>query len=77
MEERLPTSKSPTKKDELWITKSRKDDFMSIFQTTEVCNKNTRLVETEKLRMRRNSEETEEKVLTDLIVLYTNYSRNP
>lgn len=77
MEVRLPTSKSPTKKDELWITKSREDDFSEHFQTNRKYNKNTRLIRNEKLRMWRNSEETEEKALTDLIVLHTNYSRNP
>ena len=51
MEERLPTSKSPTKKDELWITKSREDEFQwAIFKPTKVYNKNTRLIRNEKLR---------------------------
>lgn len=59
MEETLPISKSPTKKDELWITKSREDELQwAFFKSTEVYDKNTRIIRNEKLRMWRNSEET-------------------
>lgn len=51
MEKRLHTSKSPTKKDELRVIKSREDEFQwSFFKPTEVYNKNTRLRRNEKLK---------------------------
>lgn len=80
MEERLPTSKSPTKKDELWITKSRDDEFQwAFFKPTEVYNKNIKLIRNEKLR--KECEGTQKKIGRKSFnrshcILHTNYSRN-